>query len=101
MDPGSEVSNFYDTFTQYELKSGVNLRHYTIFNAVIQSGLRRNHTVLEIGCGIGQLTGLLHRYLRKGKLVSTDISPESDRDCKETSNSFFANGVYCFRCIDV
>lgn len=77
MHSHSEISNFYDSFAEYELKSGVNLRHYTLFNAIIKSGLRRNHHVLEIGCGIGQLTGLLSRYLRKGKLVSTDISPRS------------------------
>ena len=77
MHSHTDIKDFYDSFTEYELKSGVNLRHFTIFNKVIQTGLRRNHQVLEIGCGIGQLTGLISGYLRKGKLVSTDISPGS------------------------
>lgn len=44
---------------------------------LIGAGLLRRHRVLEIGCGIGTLTGLLARYLRKGEILAVDISPES------------------------
>lgn len=71
------VKEFYDSFSEYELRSGINLRHYTLFNKIVKTGLCKNHKVLEVGCGIGQLTFLLHRYLRSGKLVSADISPVS------------------------
>ena len=72
-----QVSEFYDSFTQSQRKTGVNLRHYKIVNQVIRYGLQKNHTILEIGCGIGTLTGLLHRYVTRGKVVATDISPRS------------------------
>lgn len=77
MDSGSDVEKYYDEFSAYEVSRGVNLRHFHIFNELKRSGIQKNHSVLEIGCGIGQLTGLLKRYLRKGKIVSTDISPAS------------------------
>ena len=77
MPTSSDVQEFYDAFSSYEAKSGINLRHYSILNKLVASGLRPYDDVLEMGCGIGQLSFLLHRYLRKGKLVSIDISPES------------------------
>ena len=77
MVSNEDIKDYYDTFTDYELKRGVNLRHYHIFNEIIKTGLRKNHHVLEIGCGIGQLTSLLHAYLRSGRLMSVDISPQS------------------------
>ncbi len=73
----SDVKEFYDEFANYEVNRGINLRHYHIFNEVIKAGLRNNHQVLEIGCGTGELSFLLHRFLRRGHLVSTDISPNS------------------------
>lgn len=77
MPSNTEVKEFYDAFTGYELKSGVNLRHLHLFNSIVATGLRRHHHILEIGCGIGQLTGLLHQYLRKGEIMAVDISPQS------------------------
>ena len=77
MASNSEIKEFYDSFTAYELKRGINLRHYHVFNEIVKTGLKPNHQVLEIGCGIGQITSLLHRYLTKGKLLSVDISPQS------------------------
>jgi trans-aconitate 2-methyltransferase len=72
-----EVSNWYNRYSERQLKTGVNLRHYTIINELIGAGLKRNSRVLEIGCGVGILTGLMLRYLRRGMVVSTDISDES------------------------
>ena len=72
-----EVSNWYNSYSVRQLKTGVNLRHYTIINELIGAGLKRNSRVLEIGCGVGTLTGLMLRYLRRGMVVSTDISDES------------------------
>jgi 2-polyprenyl-3-methyl-5-hydroxy-6-metoxy-1,4-benzoquinol methylase len=77
MATSNEVKQYYDEFSAYEVRQGVNLRHYSVFNRIIASGLRKHHHVLEIGCGIGQITGLLSSYLTRGKIVATDISPES------------------------
>ena len=72
-----EIGDWYDKFAAKQLKTSVNLRHYKIFNKVKSLGLKRDSTVLEIGCGIGTLTGLLFRYTSKGTVLAVDISEES------------------------
>ena len=77
------IKEFYNEFSKKQLATGVNLRHYYLFRKIIQSGIKRNHNVLEIGCGIGTFTGLLARYLKRGKILATDISPENIKIAKE------------------
>ncbi|NCB08157.1 MAG: class I SAM-dependent methyltransferase [Bacteroidia bacterium] len=77
------IKEFYNEFSKKQLATGVNLRHYYLFRKIIQSGLKRNHNVLEIGCRIGTFTGLLARYLKKGKILAADISPENIKIAKE------------------
>lgn len=72
-----EVQNWYNSHSTKQVKVGVNIRHFNIKSELIDSGLKKDHTVLEIGCGIGTLTGLINQYLTKGKLVATDISDKS------------------------
>lgn len=77
MKSSIEIAKFYDHYTLHQVKTGVNLRHLNLFNALVKAGLKKNHRVLEVGCGVGTLTGLLSRFLRRGKLVAADISSES------------------------
>lgn len=77
METREQIGKWYDGFAGRQLKTSVNLRHYKIMEFLASAGLSRNDRVLEIGCGIGTLTGLLARYLRKGEIVAVDISPES------------------------
>lgn len=77
MKTNEEIKNWYNSFSKKQKKTGVNLRHYTIMNNAISLGMKRHHLVLEIGCGIGTLTGLLNNFIRSGKIVATDISNES------------------------
>lgn len=72
-----EVSSWYNRYSARQLKTGVNLRHYTIINELIDKGLKRDSKVLEIGCGVGILTGLMLKHVKRGMIVSTDISDES------------------------
>ncbi len=88
MDQPTKVRNWYNTFSKNQLHTGVNLRHYHLFNEIVRAGLKKNHKVLEIGCGIGTLTGLLLRYLSKGKLVATDISDVSIEVAKDRLSKF-------------
>lgn len=82
METSKQVNNWYNTFSKTQLKTGLNLRHYTILNFLIKAGLKKDSSVLEIGCGIGTLTGLIQKYLKKGKLVAADISDESIKIAK-------------------
>jgi cyclopropane fatty-acyl-phospholipid synthase-like methyltransferase len=74
---GGSIRQYYDDFSSEQVNTGLNLRHYYLINKIISSGLKKEHRVLEIGCGIGTLTSLLHKYLQRGKLVAADISPRS------------------------
>jgi len=72
-----QVEDFYDDYVGRQEHVGVNLRHYTIVNYLLQHGLRSSHRVLEVGCGIGTLSSLLAKALGKGSLLATDISSKS------------------------
>lgn len=78
-----KISTFYDDFADKQIKTGVNLRHFVLFEQIVKLGLKKNNTVLEIGCGVGTLTGLLHKYVSKGKIVATDISGKSIEAAKK------------------
>ncbi len=88
------VADYYDSFTDYQLKKKITIRHRTIFNNLINIGLKRNSQVLEIGCGIGTFTSLMARYIKKGHITAVDISPKSieiaKKDlCKSYPNIYF------------
>jgi 2-polyprenyl-3-methyl-5-hydroxy-6-metoxy-1,4-benzoquinol methylase len=87
------VSTFYDEFSVKQLETGVNIRHYSIITKLKAAGLKSNHNVLEVGCGIGTLTGLLGKFLNQGSLTATDISPESievaKKRCSSNKNTSF------------
>lgn len=87
------VSTFYDEFSEKQLETGVNIRHYSILTKLKAAGLKSHHRVLEVGCGIGTLTGLVGKFLSQGTLIATDISPESievaKKRCKHNSNTSF------------
>jgi len=73
----STVVDYYDSFLTEQIKTGLNKRHRIILDNLRKAGLKRHHHVLEIGCGIGILSGEIARYARRGKVTGADISPES------------------------
>ncbi|TNE71901.1 class I SAM-dependent methyltransferase [bacterium] len=77
MQTNTEIKDWYNSFSASQVKTGVNLRHFTILKKLKKLGLKKNHAILEIGCGIGTLTGLLGAYVNKGSLLATDISDQS------------------------
>jgi trans-aconitate methyltransferase len=72
-----EVESFYDGYAKHQKQLGVNLRHREIIFRLKQAGLRPHHVALEVGCGIGTLTGLLAKHLKQGHVVACDISSTS------------------------
>lgn len=71
-----QVAAWYDEYTKRQKNTGVNLRHREIMHQLKKYGLKPNHNVLEVGCGIGTLTSLLAHYVTKS-ITAADISPES------------------------
>lgn len=72
-----EVEEYYNQFKDHQKKLGVNIRHRTIFKYLKDLGLKSNHHVIEIGCGIGTVSSLILKEVTQGKFVGVDISSES------------------------
>ncbi len=80
----SDIKKWYNEYVYLQKKVGVNARHRSIFKWLKKFGLKKNHNVLEIGCGIGTVTGLLAKYLLfPEQITATDISDESINAAKE------------------
>ena len=72
-----KVVRFYDQFAEKQEKTGINSRHLSILDKAKQAGLKSNHRILEVGCGIGTVSHLLATQVPQGKVLAVDISPES------------------------
>jgi trans-aconitate 2-methyltransferase len=69
---------FYDEYVGRQLSVGVNERHHAILAWLQRFGMRPGQRVLEIGCGVGTLTGLIGRELgADGSLIGVDLSSKS------------------------
>lgn len=75
LEEKEKIAEYYDSYAKNQLKTGINIRHRTIIKKLVTAGLKKNMTVLEVGCGIGTLTGLLSKWSKQ--LHAVDISPES------------------------
>jgi trans-aconitate 2-methyltransferase len=82
------VSEFYDAYSAQQIKTGVHIRHYSILSKLKKAGLKPDSIVLEVGCGVGTLTGLLAKYLSSGKITATDISSESIEAAKKEYSKY-------------
>jgi len=84
----TKVSEYYDAYTKHQTNIGVNKRHHTIMEWLHKFGLQSDWKVLEIGCGIGTLTGLLAPALAQGRLTANDISPKSVELAKQNLSAY-------------
>lgn len=73
------IAGYYDGFADYQSKVGINERHAMILKLLRNNGLKPVHSVLEVGCGVGQITGLVARFCRRGEILGVDISEENIR----------------------
>lgn len=71
------IENYYDEYIVRQQNIGVNKRHHSILGKLVLSGLKSEHSVLEVGCGIGTFTGLLIDKITTGRVVAVDISNAS------------------------
>ena len=84
----SDVEKFYDEFADKQEDAGINRRHVSIDNWLTEFGLKTNHQVLEIGCGVGTQTELLAKRLNEGSITACDISSESVKRAESRLNGF-------------
>ena len=88
MTTNKEIAKYYDKYITRQKRVGVNKRHISIFDKVKAKGLKPNHEVLEVGCGIGTFTSLLMRYIKRGSITAMDISDKSIDLAKQTYQSY-------------
>ena len=72
-----QVEKYYDNFRVQQKKLGINVRHRTIWRNLRHLGMSADSNVLEVGCGIGTVSHLILRTVKKGSFVGADISGES------------------------
>ena len=66
-----DVAEYYDKFWKdldAKNKGGINSRHRYILYHLKKAGLKKNSSVLEIGCGLGMLTSFIGKSLSSGKI---------------------------------
>lgn len=79
----NKVAIFYDDFSSAQMKAGVHKRHFLILEWLKSFGLKKDHQVLEVGAGVGTVTGLIAGFVTKGNIVANDISEKSLSIAKE------------------
>ena len=73
-----DSEEFYDEYVAQQKAVGINERHHAILRWLRRFGMRPGDRVLEIGCGIGTVSGLISNALgSEGSLMSTDLSLKS------------------------
>lgn len=88
--PKAKVVDFYNRFSAYQKRSGVNVRIRSIMRNLKGLGLPRDSKILEVGCGVGFLTRLLAQHFSRGSVVATEIS-ESGIEAAKASCSGKSN----------
>jgi trans-aconitate 2-methyltransferase len=84
-----DVKTFYDEYVACQTVVGINDRHRSILKWLQQSGLRPDHRVLEIGCGVGTLTRLVAEAVSpNGFVTAMDLSPKSIEAARERLAAF-------------
>lgn len=77
-----KIVSYYDQFAEKQEKTGINSRHLSILDKVMDAGLKSDHRILEVGCGIGTVSSLLAGQVKNGEVIAVDISPESIEKAK-------------------
>lgn len=92
---GDEVGNFYDDFSEFQLRAGLHERHYLMQEKLIGLGMNKNSSLLEIGAGVGMITSLIKKTITSGHVLVNDISPKSvelNKQINDQSNLEFIAG---------
>tara|TARA_R110002049_G_scaffold294590_1_gene481289 strand:+ start:1892 stop:2614 length:723 start_codon:yes stop_codon:yes gene_type:complete len=73
----NKVVSFYDDFVESQKKTQINERIYSLYKRTLSYGLNNQSNVLELGSGIGTVTYLLSKTVKKGIIETVEISPKS------------------------
>lgn len=91
------VETYYNNFVERQKISGVNDRIFSLYKRLIKLGLNKSSNVLELGCGIGSMTYLLSKTVKKGTIEAVDISTDSiqvaNSKIKKSNIHFFVHDI--------
>ncbi len=90
-----KIKDFYNDFVNYQTRSGINERIYTLYKKMLSLNLNSSSNVLELGCGIGVMTRLLSNTVKHGYIEAVDLSDKSIELAKSAvkkNNIFFFTG---------
>lgn len=91
------ISQYYDGFSERQLKTGANERLVSLYKRMVKLGLSEQSKILELGCGVGLFTKLLSKKVKKGFIEAVDLSEESIQKAKR----YFKNNNIAFDVADV
>lgn len=80
----NNIAAYYDEYVDRQVRAGVNERHYNIRDLVVKNASQQDIRILEMGCGIGTVTGLLANAYPQGSILAMDMSPASIEHAKAT-----------------
>jgi 2-polyprenyl-3-methyl-5-hydroxy-6-metoxy-1,4-benzoquinol methylase len=89
-----KVSEYYNNYSERQLKFVNNKRHITLCNLVKKTSTLPCNNILEIGCGVGAITMLLNKTIKPKQIYSTDISSHSIEIAKKKSTY---NNIHFFQ----
>ena len=96
-----EVSQFYDQFSERQIKIGVNERLIFLFKQLKKLGLTKKSKILELGCGVGAFTYLLSKKVEKGYIEAVDLSEKSienaQKNIQKNNVQLFVGDVVHYR----
>ena len=78
-----QITEFYDQYVDHQSNIGISTRHRVIFKNFKRLGVKPDHTILEVGCGIGTVSSLLMSAIPSGNFTGVDISPGSIETAKK------------------
>lgn len=97
----SKVIDFYDDFVVSQAKTQINERLYSLYLRLKKYGLNTNSSILELGSGIGAMTYLISKIVKKGAIETVEMSPKSVEYAKEHNKQanirFFVDDVVSYK----
>lgn len=95
---------FYDDYVERQSQMGINSRHFSIADLLIEHGLKAGDSVLEVGAGIGTVTKLIASIVNGGKIHANDLSSKSIDVAKSRLASYknigFSSGDFLDQALD-
>ncbi|MDN3667824.1 class I SAM-dependent methyltransferase [Echinicola jeungdonensis] len=83
MEEKDKYISYYDQFISDKKKEEISLRDLHILEKLVAAGLKSNHKVLDVGCGLGELSHLIAHKVRNGQVLAVDFSSESIQKATE------------------